>query len=316
MTQATDNFVYFAHGGKAFQAEARFSILTLIALMKANPQAFITLYTDQPSRAVRHGRLKVVAIERPKIQQWMGRHSYVHRPKLEILRRAQRELGLPFIYVDTDTQWLRYPSDVFTRLRAPAEPKTRRSFYMWKRYEPILGRPWDEYDRLLRRSMDGLHTFGLDPASGNMMWNSGAIGVPANAGDIFDRALNVTDLLCEGLERHKHIRCVEQIAISLLAQNRFELHPLHDCLDHYYRHKHVSALIIRNLLGRMSTTMDVDAQARFCAANIFTDQHIATSRFVTSRRGRLAVRFERSWRNKSSDARNLWKRLQRAAGAL
>src|SRR5438067_964247 len=110
--------VYLVHGADKFYAQARLSILTLLDLLlkRARDDYRVVVYCDRPTRLPRHPFIHPVPLSAARLADWRGPIGYVHRVKIEALRDLAARAPDPFVYVDSDTRWLRLPDAEFESL--------------------------------------------------------------------------------------------------------------------------------------------------------------------------------------------------------
>jgi len=124
MQYKQNEIVYLSHGKQKFHVQTCYSVLSLLDLMQREQydDLDIVIYTDQPQQIPQHPRVHPIKLDDAMLHDWRGPLDYVHRIKLETLRRATSEIGPPFIYVDGDTRWLNIPHEPFAAL-ATADSK-------------------------------------------------------------------------------------------------------------------------------------------------------------------------------------------------
>src|SRR5258707_8605008 len=118
--------LYLSHDGQKYHDQTRYSVLTLLALLlQQNRNDFrIAVYTDRPDLVPAHDLVKPIRVNAGEFAGMRGPLQYVHRIKLEVLRRAPGDLGTPLVYVDSDTRWLRIPHEPFATLSGSGIPST------------------------------------------------------------------------------------------------------------------------------------------------------------------------------------------------
>lgn len=256
--------VYLSHGGAAFHIQTRFSVLTLLDLLMKQGREDVRIYifTDCPEESVVHDLVSSIYIAPAEITRFRGALDDTHRIKLEVLRRAEAEIGLPFIYVDSDTCWLKLPDEPFQKLEGSgasnAVSQLRPAAYMhWVEYQ-LSADYFPHYFRLLQRKKDRLASWDLPTDDAWVMWNAGTLGIPAGAGGLFEKALAITDeLLLEAKPRN----WVEQAALSLLLTSRFQVESFAEWLAHYHSHGQTLPVLLQRFFKALPPGLSVAEQA-------------------------------------------------------
>jgi hypothetical protein len=250
--------LYLSHGGSKYHDQTRYSLLTLLALLlERNRNDFrIAVYTDRPDQLPAHDLVQAVRVSPGDLAALRGPLDYVHRIKLDILRRAVDTLGAPLIYVDSDTRWLELPDEPFAALSGsavvPPAPGEERSgpgarapsppCYLYKIEGAISPTFFPQYFHLLQRKQAQLTAWRLPAEPPWTMWNSGTVGIPRQSAGFFDDVLRVNDELLP----HVGFRnCVEQLALSLVAASRFEIRPFDACLEHWWSYGSELPILLR-----------------------------------------------------------------------
>lgn len=267
--------VYLSHGGSKYYSQTRFSVLTLLDLLiKENRSDIkIVIFTDRISESPVHPLVSSVYISPRDLVRFRGPLEYVHRIKLEVLRRAENEIGTPFIYVDCDTRWLAIPERQFEVLeRETGSGGLRQMAYMHKLEGEISATFFSAYWRILNKQRDKLAEWGLSKEGPWYMWNSGTFGVPISDNGLFDRALEITDHLLP-LPRNTR-NCVEQLALSLVACADYQVAPFDDCLTHYWAYGSELPVILDQFFDKLEPGLPVAEQARLAAQFQINEQDL------------------------------------------
>jgi hypothetical protein len=260
------NIVYLSHGGPKYYDQTRFSALTLLDLLlkEQRNDIRIVVFTDRPQETPAHDLIHSIHVSSEKMKRFRGPLDYVHRIKLEVLRRAEGEIGLPFIYVDCDTRWLKIPDAQLTYL-ADSGRRTgdaRPPCYMYENDGTISPDFFPQYFRLLQKKRNRLIEWGVQAAPPWPMWNSGTVGVPSGAAGFFDKALEINDeLLLE-------VRCrnwIEQLALALVAAGSFDVKPFDDCLAHYWGFSYELPVLLHRFFAGLPSGLSTEKMAEQCA---------------------------------------------------
>lgn len=252
------HIIYLSHGGKKYYDQARFSVLTLLHLLlrQQRTDVRIVVYTDDPSTVPAHELIVCMPVAREQLADYRGPFDYVHRIKLKVLEHAARHFGTALLYVDCDTRWLSLPDDVFAQLHRGG----RACMHI---EEGRIGTAFfPTYVSALERFAPELRALGVTQARRDlMMWNAGAIGVPAGSERFFAKALAVNDFL---LPRVKPRNWVEQIALSLVAEDEFDMSELGEPLHHYWNYSYEAPIYLAQIFADFGIDRSVESEARYC----------------------------------------------------
>ena len=108
--------VYLAYGDMAFCDQAAFSLLTLHARAQKNSLRTVVI-TDRPERFAGLAD-EALSIQASELKADMGRFGYVHRVKVQVLRRiaAQFPDAEGWMLIDADTIWRDAPTNLLNEL--------------------------------------------------------------------------------------------------------------------------------------------------------------------------------------------------------
>jgi hypothetical protein len=264
VSRVPGRIVYIVHGSERYHDQARFAVLTFLDLMlKAGRRDIQCLvYSDRPELVPAHELVRVFPVSTAEFRQWRGPLDFVHRIKLEVMRRAVGRFGAPMVYLDTDTRWLKLPVEAFLELGGqPTQAASRKTLFLHTRegeLSPLLHPRYFEALRANRGVGQILGNWKIPGSPPWAMWNAGAIGVGVGAEAFFDQALRLCDEL---LLRVRPRTYVEQLAVSLLAARDSTVKPLDHCVHHYWG---VSAEFERDLRSFMPgiEALPTEEQAR------------------------------------------------------
>lgn len=308
-----NKIVYLSHGGQKYYDQTRFSVLTLLDLLlkRQRNDVGIVIYTDRPEQSPVHDLVHSVRVAAGELRRFRGPLEFIHRIKLEVLRRAEAEIGLPFIYVDCDTRWLKIPDEPFKLLMDGSRQGNGAApvFYMHKFEGTLAANFYPNYLRLLHGKKNRLIEWKLRAEPPWTMWNSGTLGVPSGAQGLFDEVLSITDDLLLDVRQRIFI---EQLALSLVASSRFQVMPFDDCLDHYWNRGAEVPIVLRRFFDSLPPDLSIDELAARCTqfplerSMLEKLQSLRSSRF---RRWRAKVR--NSLHKRKIDFKAFWLRRRR-----
>jgi len=312
--QMQHKIIYLSFGGQKFYDQTRFSALTLLdRLLRQERNDFrMVIFTDRPEQSPEHDLIRSVRVAPEELKRFRGPLEFIHRVKLEILRRAEAEFGLPLLYVDCDTRWLKIPHEPFELLADGRRGQNGAVpvFYMHK-YEGTLGAGfYPDYLRLLHRKRPRLVEWKLRADPPWTMWNAGALGVPSGAAGLFDDVLAVTDDLILDVRQRNFI---EQLAFSTVATSRFQVKPFDEYLAHYWDHGSEVPVLLRRFFGGLPPDISVEKLAEQCAQFPLNKSKLEEVRSLRSsrfRRWRAKVR--NSLHKRKIDIKAFWLRRRRA----
>ncbi len=307
-----DKIVYLSHGGRKFQDQTGYSVLTLLHLLleQGREDVIIVVYTDRPDLLPAHRLIRPMSLGPEELKKYRGPLSYVHRIKLEVLKRAESEIGLPFIYVDCDTRWVKIPDEPLRAIAGREERAegAKQPFYMYQLDGMISPGFYPQYDRFLPTQRARLDRWKVQSAPPWPMWNSGTIGVPAGAKDVFRRALEIND----GLLPYVRLRnFVEQLALNLVATADYQVRPFDDCLEHFWSNGSELPILLRRFFEALPGDLSTPALAQRChdfpirASDLREIQLAPANRF-----GRWVRKMRTSFLKRGIDLRALWLRAQ------
>lgn len=309
--------LYVMHGSQKYVDQLWFSCLTLLHLLARadRDDISVVIYTDQPERCPVHPRVRIVPFTATDLARWRGPLDFVHRVKIEILRRALQDVGAPLIYVDLDTRWLALPDAAMADLSAIAMTgHNRPSFYMHVLEGALSDNVHPRYFSAMqsKRAVQSiLSARGIPAVPPWPMWNAGAIGLRVGMETFLDDALALCDELLLWLRPYAY---VEQLSLSLLANQRFDVKTLDDCVHHYWGVSAEFAPVARNVLSELEAVSALEERAKVCAAYSWDEQALRNSQREPQQRWatRLA-KMRASVRKRQLDLKALWLRSLRSA---
>lgn len=314
----TGHILYVMHGSQKYVDQLWFSFLTLLDLLNRadREDVGIVIYTDQPERCPVHPRVRVIRFSAADLARWRGPLDFVHRVKIEILRRAVQDVGAPLIYVDLDTRWLALPDNALADLANHQEAQhTRPTLYMHVLEGALSARVHPRYFAAMqsKRAVKSiLSNWGIPVSPPWPMWNAGGVGLRAGTESFLDDALALCDELLLWLRPYAY---VEQLSLSLLANQRFEVKTLEDCVHHYWGVSGEFAPVVRKLLSELEGVSELEQRASVCAGYHWDEQALRDTQRVPQHlwTTRLA-KMRASVRKRQLDLKALWLRSLRSAG--
>ncbi|MFC6339898.1 hypothetical protein GIR22_07015 [Pseudomonas sp. CCM 7891] len=215
----SNQLLYLLYGDKTvYRHEAKFSILSALRHRKDPASFTITVMTDQPDE-FRGWPVTVLALDAETLDAWQGNGGYHHRRKACAIQ-AGVQLANKTIFIDTDTVFLKDPSELFGRV-------TDAQFLMDElEWDWAEGSQRSEY----RAFAEEMVLRNQAPAPSLKLFNSGICGMTkANAG-ILEGAIGLID---QWAHHGATLITIEQIAMSFMLDGR-KVVEAKDCINHYF----------------------------------------------------------------------------------
>jgi hypothetical protein len=291
--------LYHSHGGQKYHDQTRYSVLTLLALLlEQNRNDFrIAVYTDRPDQLPAHDLIRPLRVGHSELVAWRGPLDFVHRIKLEVLRRALGAFGGPLIYVDSDTRWLRIPDEPFAALSSNGPP----TCYLYKAEGPVSARFHSGCFDLLRKKRHALMEWHLAPDPPWIMWNAGTVGLPSRSEGFIDETLRLNDEL---LLHASHRTFVEQLSLSLVAASRFEVRPFDAYLEHWWSYGSELPILLPRFFDSLTPDLTVREQAALAAQFPLTESDLRAIQVLPANRfARWRAKIRNSFYKRKIDMR-------------
>ena len=207
--------------------QAYFSILTF--LRHRTGLGTITVVTDAPD-FYRHlaDYVRVLPVQEELLREWKGEFDFFWRIKIKALELVASQFpDEPLLYLDSDT----FLHGSFDALQAALA--AGKAFM----HEPegTLSALGSKTERRMWQQVAG-KPFGAVPITErHAMWNAGVVGIPAQgAAEAIALALRI----CDDLSRAGVTpRLIEQFALSVALQERFDLQAALPYIGHYWSNK-------------------------------------------------------------------------------
>jgi hypothetical protein len=266
------NIVYIVHGPARYFDEARFSILTLVHLLRTSgcSDYRIWVWTARPQLLPRHEVIIYKDLDESSLEAMRGPLGLVHRIKLIVLAEAAAAIKEDFVYVDGDSRWLQLPDVEFEELQR-SSAKSRGLLYMngidGTLSEQFIGK----YYRYLTRNHAALKAlFGIAEGPWRI-WNAGVLGMRYSSSKVL---LGESLALCDALVPWLTPRIyVEQLALNLVATKYFDIHPFQRAIDHYWDCSFEASIHLCEFFKRMPEDAALFSQAE-TAYNLAWDRRL------------------------------------------
>lgn len=223
-------FVIQCYGKERILREAKFCVLSLLKFIKGDSNYKIILYTD--NRDFFNDINQYVSFEpltAEMVQQWKGKHNFVHRVKIKMLLDFMGKYSGKFIYLDSDTWFTASPENLFHLIDNKNALMHLPEARLDSKANPII--------KKMHRFVNS-NTFKLSDGSGikipgsYFMWNAGVIGLETAAKPIVEKVLELTDAMLDAYQKH----VMEQLAFSYFLQHKYTVHRTDDVIAHYWQY--------------------------------------------------------------------------------
>ncbi|MCJ8170313.1 hypothetical protein [Atopomonas sediminilitoris] len=239
-------FVYLVYGSNpAYHAEARLSILSLLAYQGLAEAERIVVYTDC-AEPFAGWPVEVVHLSADCLQAWMGTAGYQHRRKAKAIEHAL-SCAEQSIFVDTDTFFKANANLLWQRL----------SKAVWL-VDEIEGR-WGD-DTELNQAFAGFIEQHRPSNSRFFLVNSGVFGLKAEQRAVVEQALALIDTLYPLAPR---LHTVEQFAFSLALADASRPADAQGVVKHYYSDKDHWRALARHFFALHGSTYSETLVAAF-----------------------------------------------------
>ncbi len=226
--------IYLSFGNEDYHKETLFSLLSFYKFHSENNQIKILIYTDTPHffEKILPPNVLYRILDSQQIQNWKGPLNYTYRLKTKVLQEVCANFNGNFLFVDTDTVFLRNSTFLFKEIEAGE--------LLLDANEGKLADNKGGIARKTKRFLKKQAAFSI-PSDKNticltdqfVVWNSGTIGF-TNA--IQKTLLSVEELI-DLLYVKSKIFIVEQIALSYYFQKIKEPIETKNYIHHYWDFK-------------------------------------------------------------------------------
>lgn len=192
------HILYQSYGSADLLNECKFALLRLSRVLGANTPPII-IYTDQPDEFIRFSDILPITtrkIDAKQISDWKGRHQFVHRVKIEVIRDCLQSRPGKLLYMDSDTCVTGPLTPVFNSIdkfnvlfhenEGKIADGRNLHFRKWKKF-------------LDNNSVRELQAF---PPQTTDMWNAGVIGLDITHLPLLTEVLSLTDTIYPLFSKH------------------------------------------------------------------------------------------------------------------
>lgn len=225
--------VYFAFGGKAYQNELLFSILSYFKFHKADENQII-IYSDDihffknklPQSVKYHN------LSNDTVVHWKGQYNFVHRVKIKVIEDITSKYEGNFLYLDTDTYFTKNCCEIFENINS-------NSIY----FDKCEGKLIDNKGGIARKMRVFLkkqNKFKIPSLSEIItiddnftVWNAGVIGFNSS----FSDQVKLIEELVDELYSKNRLFVMEQIAFNYFFQKKTSPLESINYIHHYWYFK-------------------------------------------------------------------------------
>lgn len=217
------NLLFLIYGDqRVYHLELTYSILSAARFLDDTPtDVRIVLAADERNQRP-DLPVEQLLISPDQMRDWTMGGTYHHALKINVLDHVLEYHNSPTILVDSDTVFLGHPVELFDRVSSGTA--------LMHASEGALqdSDVWPEWESLIQHSGGQVAGWPIGPKS--VMFNSGLLGL-----DPSDRALleDVKSVL-ESIRIHTHMFTAEQLAASLVLQQRLAISLGRDLVEHYW----------------------------------------------------------------------------------
>ncbi len=230
-----DFLLYQAYGDPAILNEALFSIFSYL---KQGGGATVLVYTDNPGhfQAVlgEANAVQYIQIEAAQWQEWRGEIDFVHRVKIKVLQHAAAHYAGNLLYVDTDTVFLRPPTEIFAAL------SNGERFMHVGEGRLRDGNPLNrKINRALQQDAGRTALAGGPIAPDTRMYNAGTLGLRSTDAPLLAEVLALTEQLHRLYPKH----VMEQLAFSVVLARAGVVREAAPWVCHYWNLKEIRPVL-------------------------------------------------------------------------
>ncbi len=226
--------IYLSFGNDHYHRETLFSLLSFYKFHSEKDPIIILIYTDTPLffKEILPATVQYRIINTQQINEWKGPLNYIYRLKTKVLQEVSANYKGNFLFVDTDTVFLKNSTSLFKDIEAGE--------LLLDANEGKLIDNSGGIAKKTKRFLKKQTTFSI-PSDENtitltdqfVVWNSGTIGF-TNANQ---KTLLSVEELMDLLYIKSKIFIVEQIALSYYFQKIKEPKETKNFIYHYWDFK-------------------------------------------------------------------------------
>lgn len=228
--------VYQAYGHKDILNECCYSILSLLKYTNT-PSLKIVIYTDQKNyfQFLPQHQIEYVEMDNQTIQEYKGKHNFVHRVKIKVLEDFCTKYSGKFIYVDTDIYFFKNILPLFDTL-------SENHFLRCNNEGSITNkknRVFVKFKKFIDQNSDYLNQQNIPISPSIQMWNAGVLGMTTAHSSIVEKTLNTNDIIYDRFSSH----IVEQMSFTYQLLRSGVVSGSTDYLFHYWNFKEFRSVL-------------------------------------------------------------------------
>lgn len=235
--------LYQAYGGTDFINECRYSLLKYLQTYNLRPPSTtgVFIYTDQAHLFSDFlpffSKLECITVNEKTVQSWKGKHNFVHRFKIEMIRDFLHRFDGNLLYCDTDTYSTKPLEEIF-------EDIEQGNFYMHE-FEGVIDKTkapsFHKWEKFLSSTPIQYNEKQMKFSNSLQMFNAGVIGLNSSHKELIGDVLSLADGVYEKFPKH----IAEQFAFSYCLQKSGVIKTADYAIAHYWNLKEFRQLLER-----------------------------------------------------------------------
>lgn len=269
------NLLYLVFGDNVRNHfQACFSILSF--LRHRPGLGIITVVTDAPD-FYRHltDYVAVLPVDAATLREWKGEFDFFWRIKIKALELvAATYPGTPLLYLDSDT-FLHGSFEALQMALAAGQAFMHEP-------EGALAELSSKTERRMWQQVGGKSFGGVLLHERHAMWNAGVVGIPAQGAT---EAITLALRICDDLSRAGVTpRLIEQFALSVALQERFDLQSALPYIGHYWSNKTewneaIASFLLESQLKSRSVAEEIEAVNSFDFRSVPVKKRLKNTRW-------------------------------------
>ncbi|PWG82179.1 hypothetical protein [Pararcticibacter amylolyticus] len=252
------NIVYLAYGREEEYRRAVFSALSFLFFHGSSEHFRLIIATDNQEyfdRFLKGADVEYFLLSQFDLTEMVDESGYIHRRKICVLDKiAHVYPERDIFYLDSDTFFVKNSLDVLKKLNAGTSIMHVREYslgevqqiykkFMGDKFENALQYP-ERFLKLISKTIFEIEGEKISFNLTHQVWNSGTVGISKSNLHLLKGILSLSDIFFPSTGWF----ISEQIAFSLLLQEKTRLAPFSNYLVHYYGCKARVDHLVREIL--------------------------------------------------------------------
>jgi hypothetical protein len=269
------NLLYLVFGDNVRNHfQACFSVLSF--LRHRPGLGTITVVTDAPD-FYRHlaNHVMVLPVDEATLREWKGEFNFFWRIKIKALELVAAKFpATPLLYLDSDT-FLHGSFEGLQQALAAGQAFMHEP-------EGALAELGSKTERRMWQQVGGKSFGGVLFHERHGMWNAGVVGIPAQGAT---EAIALALRICDDLSRAGVTpRLIEQFALSVALQERFDLQSALAYIGHYWSNKTewndaIASFLLESQLKNRSVEEEIEAINNFDFRSVPVKKRLKNTRW-------------------------------------